>query len=162
MSGPSQTPQPGEGLDPLSPREAALRRAGARRSAEAQTAAERGIRALLKDGGQVSFAAVARASGVSKSFLHAHPTLSERIRDLGQQQRGAPRAVHEQATTGEASVIAALRRHIADLEERHKTEVKELRRRLREQDHQIALLYGRLPKSQAPQPIPDRAEGTNR
>lgn len=126
------------------PRTDALRRAGQDRTARAVKAAERGIRALLKDGGQISFRSVARASGVSTKFLHQHPDLSARIRTLRDQQRGTVEATHEATVTGESAVIAALRRQLRDGEERHRAETASLRARIKQQDAQIATLYGRL------------------
>lgn len=122
----------------------ALRTAARDRTARAETAVERGIRALIKDGGQISFAAVARASGVSTKFLHQHPELSDRIRKLRQQQRGDAETNHEQSATGEASVIAALRRQLREQQDRHRVEVRGLRRRVAEQERQLAKLYGQL------------------
>lgn len=125
----------------------ALRRAGQDRTARAVKAAERGIRVLLKDGGQISFRSVARASGVSTKFLHQHPDLSARIRTLREKQRGSIEAAHENTVTGESAIIAGLRRQLRDTEQRHRAETAALRARINEQDRQIAALYGRLATS---------------
>lgn len=122
----------------------ALREAARGRTARAEQAVEKGIRALIKDGGQISFAAVARASGVSTKFLHQHPDLSARIRVLRGQQRGLTEAQHAESASGESAVVAALRRQLREQRERHSAETKGLRARLVEQERQIAVLYGRL------------------
>lgn len=135
-----------EGLanDGAQRRAEALREAARGRTVRAEQAVEKGIRTLVKDGGRISFAAVARASGVSTKFLHQHPDLSSRIRQLRAQQGGLTETRHEESVTGESSVIAALRRQVREQAERHRVEVKDLRTRLIEQERQIAALYGRL------------------
>lgn len=105
---------------------------------------EKGLRVLIKDGGQISFASVARASGVSTKFLHQHPDLSSRIRQLRTQQMGGAENAHEATTAGESAVIAALRRQLREQKERHRAEAKDLRVRLAAQERQIAILYGQL------------------
>lgn len=137
----TSTPPPDS---PADARTDALRRAGQDRTQRAVTAAERGIRALIKDGGQISFRSVARASGVTTKFLHTHPDLSARIRALRDQQQGRTETAHQHAATGETAIIAALRRQLRDTEARHHTETATLRARIREQDKQIAALYGKL------------------
>lgn len=122
----------------------ALREAARDRTARAERAVEKGLRTLIKDGGQISFAAVARASGVSTKFLHQHPELSVRVHKLRDQQHGAGEEQHEETATGESAVIAALRRQLRDQQERQRAETKNLRARLAEQERQIAVLYGRL------------------
>lgn len=135
----------GAGSDEGAQRRAeALREAARGRSTRAERAAERGVRALIKDGGQISFAAVARASGVSTKFLHQHPDLSSRIKQLRNQQAGHAETRHDESATGESAIIAALRRQLREQQERHRSEAKNLRRRLAEQERQIAALYGRL------------------
>lgn len=144
-AGPIDCPDGEPGGDQGAQRRAdALRNAAVDRTARAERAAEKGIRALIKDGGQISFAAVARAAGVSTKFLHQHPELSGRVRKLREQQRGAAEFQYEPTATGESAVIAALRRQVREQEERRRTEVAELRRRVTEQERQIAALYGRL------------------
>lgn len=133
--------------DPISKTQArddALRRAARERTERATAAAEAGIRALIKDGGQISFQAVSRAAGVSTKFLHQHPDLSTRIRDLRQRQRGAMEASHETAAEGESAVIAALRRQLREQEHRRRTETTALRDRVKELERQVAVLHGRL------------------
>lgn len=122
----------------------ALREASRGRTARAEQAAEKGIRTLIKDGGQISFAAVARASGVSTKFLHQHHDLSSRIRQLRTQQGGLTETRHEESATGESAIVAALRRQLREQQEQHRSEARELRGRLAEQERQIAALYGRL------------------
>lgn len=122
----------------------ALRQAAQDRTLRAEQAAESGIRRLIKDGGQISFQAVARASGVSTKFLHQHPDLADRIRTLRAQQHGTTENHHEAITTGESAVIAALRRQLREQAERHQREITAIRSRSKEKDQQIAILYGEL------------------
>lgn len=122
----------------------ALREAARGRTARAERAVEKGIRALIKDGGQISFAAVARASGVSTKFLHQHPGLSARVRQLRAQQSGVAEVRHEGSASGESAVIASLRRQMREQQERHRDETQVLRTRLAEQERQISVLYGRF------------------
>lgn len=125
-------------------RDAALRQAGANRTNEAVKKAEKGIRQLLKDGGVISFSAVARAGGVSTKFLHQNKELSERIRHLATTQKGTPTRAPETALTGESAIIAALRRQLHNQDEHHKTQVGELKTRIRELEEQNQVLYGKL------------------
>ncbi|KAA9393017.1 hypothetical protein FCK90_14405 [Kocuria coralli] len=124
----------------------ALRAAAKRRTENAEKAAEHGIRVLIKDGGQITFAAVARASGVSTKFLHQHPDLSQQINQLRTQQTQAAEATWEIHATGESAIIAALRNQLRTQQERHRQETRELRARLSEKETQLAILYGRLEK----------------
>lgn len=135
-----------EGLanDGAQRRAEALREAARGRTVRAEQAVEKGLRVLIKDGGQISFASVARASGVSTKFLHQHPDLSSRIRQLRTQQMGGAENAHEATTAGESAVIAALRRQLREQKERHRAEAKDLRVRLAAQERQIAILYGQL------------------
>lgn len=77
-------------------------------------------------------------------FLHQHPDLSSRIRQLRTQQMGGAENAHEATTAGESAVIAALRRQLREQKERHRAEAKDLRVRLAAQERQIAILYGQL------------------
>lgn len=126
------------------PRAAALRRAARTRTEQATRKAEKGIRTLIRDGGRISFSAVARSADVSTKFLHTHPDLAPRIRQLAAQQRGTDEQAHETTSTGDNAIIAALRTRLRDQAENHRAEVASLRARVAEQDKQIAALYGRL------------------
>lgn len=125
-------------------RDQALKEAGRNRTQAAVQRAEKGIRQLLKDGGAISFSSVARVSGVSTKFLHQNKELSERIRHLAAQQKGAPICAPETKLTGESAIIAALRRQFHDQEERYKKQVRELKTRIAELERQTQVLYGEL------------------
>lgn len=126
------------------PRVEALRRVASERTTIAVKKAEKGIRALIRDGGQINFQSVARVSGVSTRFLHQNADLTSRIRHLAAQQQGD----QKQFTTPSSSIsaqnglVSALRTRIRDMENKHASELVDLRAKLREQDNQIAALYG--------------------
>lgn len=125
-------------------RDEALREAGRNRTATAIAKAEKGIRALLKDGGTISFSSVARTAGVSTKFLHQNEELATRIRHLAAQQKGTSTRAPEAPLTGESAIIAALRRQIHDQDEHHKKQMRELKTRIRELEEQNQVLYGKL------------------
>lgn len=125
-------------------RTAGLQRSAQARTQRAEKAADAATRDLLKNGASINFTAVARVAGVTPAFLHRHPDLSARIRELSQRQRGALHEQHVTTATGESAVIAALRRKLHDQEAAHAAQVKELRGRIKELEAQIAALYGRL------------------
>ena len=122
----------------------ALRRAAQQRTEHATRNAEKGIRILIRDGGQISFAAVARAGGVSTKFLHHHPDLAPRIRSLAAQQRGPRDLAQESTLTGDNAIIAALRRRLREQDEQHRRESATLRSTIADQQRQIAALYGQM------------------
>lgn len=114
------------------------------RTQDAERRASQAIRDLLKTGAAINFTSVARVGNISTGFLHRHAELSARIRDLGAQQKGAVEESQALTASGEAAVIAALRRKLRDIETAHEAEVKQLRGRIRELEQQIAALYGRM------------------
>lgn len=124
-------------------RTAGLKRSAQARTLKAEHAVGAAIRDLLKTGAPINFTSVARVAGVSKAFLHRHPELSERIRQLGSSQIETLRDQRAPAT-GEASVIAALRRKLKDQETAHVMQVRELRERIKELEAQVAALYGKM------------------
>ena len=137
------TPQPASSGGPDA-RTRGLKHHAHQRTIQAEKAANAAIRDLLKTGASINFTSVARVAGVSTRFLHNHPTLSTRIRDLAAQQRGAVQEAHAASATGESAVIAALRRKLHEQETAHATEVKQLRGRIKELEQQVAALYGRF------------------
>lgn len=130
--------------EPPQDRTAGLQRAAQARTVRAEKAADAAIRDLVKRGGTINFTAVARVAGVTPAFLHRHPELSARIRELGRAQADAVRDLEVASTTGESAVIGALRRKLKDQEAAHAAQVRELRAKIREMEHQVAELYGRL------------------
>ena len=110
----------------------------------AEKAADAAIRDLTKRGATINFTAVARVAGVTPAFLHRHPDLAPRIRELSRAQTDAPRGMYAREEIGESAVIAALRRKLRDQETVHAAQVKELRGRIKGLEAQVAVLYGRL------------------
>ncbi|QNK51673.1 transposase [Dermacoccus sp. PAMC28757] len=140
------TPEEVEGTRPSSDdrhRTLGLQRAARARTERAEKAADAAIRDLFKRGATINFTAVARVAGVTPAFLHRHRELSTRIRDLSRAQKETTREQCVNAT-GESAVIVALRRKIAEQQSAHDAEARQLRERVRELEHQIAALYGRL------------------
>lgn len=73
--------------DARSRRIAVLTAAAQAKSAAKTTAAERGIRALVKRGDPITFQAVQREAGVSHAFLYGNTELRGRIEHLRAQTR---------------------------------------------------------------------------
>lgn len=133
--------------DPADSRErqlAGLKAAGNAKTQKARQKVENGIRDLIKTGARISVSSVARTSGVSRAFINKHPDLVERVHVLASQQEGAPPDSGGSVASGESAIIGALRRKLREQEERHRAETARLRKRIQEQDHQIAQIYGRL------------------
>ncbi len=91
----------------------ALRRAARAKRQAATARAEAGIRKLVKNHQEISFRAVARASGVSLDFLYASPDLRSRIESLRAQRASkapAPTQGQAQAETGIARTETGIAR----------------------------------------------------
>ena len=139
--------QPVDGPPPTpgsAARTAGLQRAAQARTRRAEKAADAAIRDLMKRGATINFTAVARVARVTPAFLHRHPDLAPRIRELSRAQTDAPRGMYAREEIGESAVIAALRRKLRDQETVHAAQVKELRGRIKGLEAQVAVLYGRL------------------
>ncbi|QRZ61716.1 DUF6262 family protein [Rothia sp. ZJ932] len=126
---------------PQTKRADALRKAGKNRTQQATQRAEKAIRQLIKDGGNINFSSVARTAGVSTKFLHQNDELSDRIRTLADQQKGkSPRPVTPTKTAGESAIISILKKELENEKARNK--------KLREELHQLETarehLLGRL------------------
>jgi len=97
--------------DPLS--EAAARRHQLTRSRTVQA-----LRELDRSGHAVTFANVARAAGVSRSWLYTQPDISSQIRRLRQQANGARSAIAVPA--GQRATDASLRARLTAALDRNK------------------------------------------
>jgi len=113
--------------DPLS--EAAARRHELTRSRAIQA-----LRELDRAGAPVTFAGVARAAGISRSWLYTQPDISGQIRKLRQDTSSADGAV----PAGQRATDASLRSRLAAALERNKHLADE-NTRLR---HQLARALG--------------------
>lgn len=129
--------------EPASSRTRGLQRAAHQRTLDAEKRADAAIRDLRKRGATINFSSVARVGNVTTAFLHRHPDLAPRIRELSAAQK---RSIEEEASPrqGESAVVAALRRKLRDQETAHAAEVKQLHDRVRELESQVAALYGRI------------------
>ena len=92
----------------------AIRVAAATRSHDADARVRRALRELGKRGGEVNFASVAAAAGVSRQFLYSQVELRSEIEQLRGEQRTAlsQRPVVERAS--DASIRARLRAALDD------------------------------------------------
>ena len=87
-----------------------LRAAARRRSEQTRKRATKALRRLNDDGTPITFDAVARAAGVSRSWLYANADLRdeiERLRSLRQAVGGAP-AVPNRQRASDASLLRRL------------------------------------------------------
>lgn len=121
-----------------------IKKASQKRTRDAERKADAAIRDLLKHGADINFSSVARVGGVTTAFLHRHPELSARIRDLGAQQRTVTEQRHLDTAVGEGAVVGALRKRLRDQEAAHAAEKKELHARIKELENQVSTLYGKI------------------
>ena len=93
---------------------------------------------MIKAGKKINFNSVSLEAGVSKSYLHTHQKIKDRIENLRKQQAAAPSPKHIKREITDASkdiIIAAKNKRIKELEaenKRLKEELKMLRGRLYE------------------------------
>ena len=109
---------------------AVLTAAAQAKSAAKTTAAERGIRALVKRGDPITFQAVQREAGVSHAFLYGNAELRGRIEHLRAQARhGAAPVV---APDSESALVFALTGQIDRMKKEHRQSIAALRVALEE------------------------------
>jgi hypothetical protein len=113
-----------------SKRIAVLTAAAQAKSAAKTTAAERGIRALVKRGDPITFQAVQREAGVSHAFLYGNPELRSRIEHLRAQAR--PHAAPAVTPDSESTLVFALTSQISRLKKEHRQRVAALQSALEE------------------------------
>jgi hypothetical protein len=109
-----------------------LKNAARQKSVDKTTAAEAGIRRLIKRGQPVTFQSVQREAGVSHTFLYNHQQLRARIEHQRRQHR--PQSPMATDADNENNIIAALTAEIARLKSQHRTESKAMQAAL-EQAH---------------------------
>lgn len=102
-----------------------LRAAAATRTKQVEHRATEALTSLRADGQPITFAAVARAAGISTDFLYRHPTIRAHIEDL-RQQPTHPTPSSPTVDAGESSVVRALTNQLRDLKREHRSEVKHL------------------------------------
>lgn len=93
------------------------------RATDTRKAAESALRRLVKRKAPITFAAVAAEAGVSTGYLHRHPDLAPKIRQLRDAQHTQP-ALH--TVTAEPTIIDTLRDHIRRLQADHNRQIREL------------------------------------
>ncbi len=109
---------------------AVLTAAAQAKSAAKSTAAERGIRALVKRGVPITFQAVQREADVSHAFLYGNPELRGRIEHL--RARTRPHAAPDIASDSESALVFALTGQINRMKKEHRQSVAALRAALEE------------------------------
>lgn len=109
---------------------AVLTAAAQAKSAAKTTAAERGIRALVKRGDPITFQAVQREAGVSHAFLYGNAELRGRIEHLRAQTRPGAAAVI--SNDSESALVLALTGQINRMKKEHRQSVAALRVALEE------------------------------
>lgn len=101
------------------------RRAAAERK---RKAAEAAIRRLVRRKAPVTFRAVAAEAGVSAGYLHRHPDLAPRIRELRDAVGSGRGGLSVAPAPGDGGGIeSALREHVRRLQADHAREVRDLR-----------------------------------
>jgi hypothetical protein len=104
-----------------------LRAAAQRKHADAVQRAEHAINALVRDGAQVNFRAVARVADCSPDFLYRDATLRARIEQLRAQPRRVDTPRTSAAPTDSTSpVIRELAAQLSDAKRRHREDVTAL------------------------------------
>ncbi len=102
------------------------------RKEEKRKRVEEAITRLLREQQQVNFNSVAKAAGVSKTYLYSQPQLRDRIEALRQQEREQvvrERVAHPTGKTDAAKdlVILAKERRIKELEEENRKLMQQLK-----------------------------------
>lgn len=132
---------------------AVLTAAARAKSAAKTTAAERGIRALVKRGDPITFQAVQREAGVSHAFLYGNPELRGRIEHLRAQTR--PHTVPAVTPDSESALVFALTSQIDRLKKEHRQRVAALQSALEEAHGENLDLRRELDRRGAhPEPTP--------
>ena len=122
----------------------ALRKAAVEKAKRSRKAAENGLRKVLKSGDPVTFAAVARAAGVTPHYLRRQPDLAERITHLRDAQTSRTTVPTPRQAEGEPTVIAVLRHRLRTEQEHHQTVVTELRRQNQELEDKLAAAHAEI------------------
>lgn len=110
-----------------------------KRSDAVDTRIEKAIKALRREGADITISSVARRAGVTRKSIHRRPSLLALIRA----QRPLAAVIDDiasPATPSDTSIVAALRGRLIAKD----TQIAELRAALRERDHTIAVLHGQI------------------
>jgi hypothetical protein len=123
---------------------AALAEATRRRSERARSDAEKAISTAQRAGSRTSFAAIAKAAGVSRSWLYTQPDLVAAIRQLQDRQPASERAGSQPASV--ASVQRRLEIALA--------RIKQLRAENSNLAGRLETAYGEIRKLRSERPLP--------
>lgn len=119
-----------------------LARAAQERKERTYNAVSKTLKTMVREGCDITFAELARRSGVSARYIQTHPQLGPKVRSLSQAPKERP--LTSAPDHGDDSVVAALRHHIRQLEQQHTHEVAALRAELKQAHDTIARLTARL------------------
>ncbi|MFH9796307.1 hypothetical protein [Streptomyces virginiae] len=124
---------------------AALRKAASDKARRTRQAAEEGLRQVIKSGGPVTFAAVARAAKVSQHYLHRQTDLADRIKLLRAAQSADTNKIPQQpAGHDEPTPIAVLHTRLCEERAKHRDETAELRLRIKELEEKFAAAHAEI------------------
>ncbi|MEU0119054.1 DUF6262 family protein [Streptomyces bobili] len=123
---------------------AALAEATRRRSQRARSDAEKAIAAAQRSGNWISFAAIAKTAGVSRSWLYTQHDLVTAIRQLQNRQPTIER------TGSQPASVASLRRRLDAALGR----IKQLRAENNDLARRLETAYGEIRRLRSEQPLP--------
>ncbi|MFF3941470.1 DUF6262 family protein [Streptomyces phaeofaciens] len=122
---------------------APLAEATRRRSERACSDAEKAISAAQRPGGRTSFAAIAKAAGVSRSWLYTQPDLVTAIRQLQDRQPATERAGPQPAS------VASIQRRL----ETALARIKQLRAENSDLARRLETAYGEIRRLRSERPL---------
>ncbi|WP_330301685.1 MULTISPECIES: DUF6262 family protein [unclassified Streptomyces] len=123
---------------------AALAEATRRRSERARHDAEKAVSAARRSGGRISFAAIAKAAGVSRSWLYTQPDLVTAIRQLQNRQPATER------TGSQPASVASIQRRL----EAALARIKQLRAENSDLARRLETAYGEIRRLRSERPLP--------
>jgi hypothetical protein len=122
-----------------------LRQAAARKSAAAQTRAERGLREMIRRNEPITFRGLAQTAGVSLDFLYRRAPIRQRVEHLRAQQQNTPTpAATPNHDDTPSSVVRTLTAQLTALRQQHRDEIHQLRHALETAQGEILELRRRV------------------
>ncbi|SHT51712.1 Putative transposase/integrase [Mycobacteroides abscessus subsp. abscessus] len=121
-----------------------LRRHAQARYADVHHRIEKAIRDLRRQKAAINVNAVARAAGVTRKTIYRHDDLLARIRAHTPLHPAPPSPVSGQATVGQSSIVAALRREMTTAQSRYRAQLSALRTQLKDKDAALAAAHGEI------------------
>jgi hypothetical protein len=121
--------------------QAALAAHTSRRRDNVSARIEKALKAMRREGADITVSAVARRADVTRPSIHRRPELLALIK-AHQRRTPISTAIPAAPDTGESSIVAALRSRVIA----NDNEIRELKAQLRERERTIAMLHGELDK----------------